>query len=351
MKKFNQFCLLAIMSIFIYSCSEESGIIDNATTKKYGASNTSTYSYINAKGENISMLKFKNCNEFVTTMELLSQDNDAHNAEFYSQFEEDFKNDTFYVIEEDYGFNNQEIYENFENKFIGFTSLRNIYIELENKYLSEDSLKEENDPFVLYPFTNEELTLLNKYGEVKFGDTIVVMTKDGYIAITDGDIETLNKFHNGDNMVFDQKNVMTNLKIEGGGECFSNLYGRDVCSPKLFLNNGQELVLSFIQMIIHKRFQTYWFYLQGYSESNVYVHTNNGWKTAGYKRRMSLYLNTYSPFDCNFEYQLSESKLGTSHSLKVSRSKWWDGHLRGKLGQTIRLEFRPYDGYTEVYTL
>lgn len=77
MKKFNQFCLLAIMSIFIYSCSEESGIIDNATTKKYGASNTSTYSYINAKGENISMLKFKNCNEFVTTMELLSQDNDA----------------------------------------------------------------------------------------------------------------------------------------------------------------------------------------------------------------------------------------------------------------------------------
>ncbi len=354
MKKINQLCLLAItiMSIFIYSCSEESGIIDNAkTTKMYGISNVDTYSYINDKGENITMLKFENSNEFVTTMELLSQNNDAHNAEFYSRFEEDFKNDTFYVIEEDYGFNNQEIYERFENNFSGFTSLRRVYVQLENIYLADKELKEEKDPFNKYPFTREELTLLNKYGEVKFGDTIVVITKDGYIAITDGDVVTLNKFHNGERGILDQQNVMTNLKIEGGGECLSTLSGMDICIPKLFLNNGQVINHPFMCIGVYKMFNAYWFYVRGNSETRIYVNTTHGWKAAGAKRRMSGYVNTYSPFDCVFEYQLYESKLGTAHSLKVSSSKWWDGHLRGKQGQTIRLELRPFDSYTEVYTL
>ncbi|MBR1775128.1 MAG: hypothetical protein IJ759_06335 [Bacteroidales bacterium] len=89
---------------------------------------------------------------------------------------------------------------------IGFSnSMRKVYEKAEGEWLaheydSENDISFERHPSHLFPFDDAYLALFNKDGEIKINDTIYKVEENGWFAITDGDLRTLEQYYNGEDI-------------------------------------------------------------------------------------------------------------------------------------------------------
>ena len=107
----------------------------------------------------------------------------------------------------------------FENPVGFINSMRQAFVAAEAEWLNNEELDMATYPKIMYPFTIEEMTLFNSAGEVKIGNAILSVSKDGYLWITDGNISTLNSFKKNkkDMKVLTATNVITNLNETSSG--------------------------------------------------------------------------------------------------------------------------------------
>ncbi|MBQ9313334.1 MAG: hypothetical protein IJ213_09875 [Bacteroidales bacterium] len=192
--------LLAIfvgVSVFT-SCSDEEDVLNHQNKRnKMAYSDISTYSYVNYDGEKVSMLYFKTAEDFIETLGLLASNYDSFNDSINNVFCQEHGKDSSAVDEMPEDFNIHSVFSNFEKNF-NYIPLRPIYEKAENAYVQSQDETDENDPFYTYPYTIEEMSLLNKYGEVRIGDEIVKYVKDDYVVFPLEHIIDLVSFNSGD---------------------------------------------------------------------------------------------------------------------------------------------------------
>ena len=81
----------------------------------------------------------------------------------------------------------------------------------ETNWLNNEILDTTIHPHIKYNFDITEMTLLNTEGEVKIGDSILKLTKEGYAYIVDGNVSTLIRIRAGDETAYNEPNVITNI--------------------------------------------------------------------------------------------------------------------------------------------
>ncbi|MDR1848032.1 MAG: hypothetical protein LBR17_07970 [Bacteroidales bacterium] len=125
-------------------------------------------------------------------------------------------------------------------------------------------------PLNRFPAPSTERCMLNEEGEVKIGDTIIKFLTNGYIEITDGYIQTLNMFNNGDTSVLSQHNVIN--KIDNNGfNCKANAVSSWYW-PTYYYNfaSNIEAILSFgMRMYYKTRVPSLW--MQAKGETDLYI--------------------------------------------------------------------------------
>lgn len=192
---------LLIPIFFVFSCSKEKV-------------NQSTPTQI--KGS-VRMLEFSSPKEYDETIELLVQKMDKWNDDFVSKYSA-LTVDELNEKEDEIGFNDQQPLIDFE-KSKGFSSMRQAFFTEEEEWLNHEELDPALDPSNRYSFSEEEMALLNKEGEVKIGESILKLTENGYIEFTDGDIDKLDRYNNGDLSVLSEPGVKTNIEMERSSGC------------------------------------------------------------------------------------------------------------------------------------
>lgn len=197
------FLVSVISLLFVYSCTKERTEQPTNTNVKLSTSKT--------------MLEFSNPQEYDETIELLVQKMDKWNDEFVDKYSS-LSDEELNQKEEELGFNDQQPLIDFENSK-GFSSMRQAFFLEEEEWLNHEELDPTTDPSNKYTFSEEEMALLNKNGEVKIGKSILKLTENGYIEFTDGDLEKLKRYNSGDMSVLSDPSVSTNIDMARSSTC------------------------------------------------------------------------------------------------------------------------------------
>jgi hypothetical protein len=193
---------LFLGGIFLVSCNKE----------QTGEENTFQKSSINYGSIHVEsgILCFENVQEIKNTLEFLESEYLARENNFI-QSNEDLSEDELMAREAEIGYNEYEVFEEFENT-LGFSSLRKKLHDEEVAWLQDaDELYIENDPDNHFVLENEVRTILNEYCELKINDQFYKFFHGGHIIITDGDITKLELLRENIENALDMDNVI----IEG----------------------------------------------------------------------------------------------------------------------------------------
>ncbi len=216
MKKSKKFMMmLPMIALCIVSCNDEEDVLNNYFSYKNVAQESiSTFTYRNGNSY-VKMLRFKGVVDYEQTLESLKEQQSTYEENFITTYMSTQKDSLSYVVYDEIGLDEDYIVKNFE-KSLNFTnSMRKNYRQYEENWETNENIDTENSPMLKFPFCDENLSLVNSLGEVMIGDTIFKFTNDGYIAITDGSVETLIAYNNGDMSVLKQENVKTNPLYSG----------------------------------------------------------------------------------------------------------------------------------------
>lgn len=202
-----KYFILTTMVILFVSCEKE----QSNSLPNNNIDNIKLIKFDNGMKSDVTILQFSTWDHYFNTIAQLEINVDQYVNQFSSQYLS-LTDDQYNNLIDSLGFNEQYPLNQFESNLNFKKSLRSVFMNLESIWLDNDSLVFANAPQNKYPFTLEEMTLLNEFGEVMIGIGILKVMKDGFIFITDGDLETLNKFNNNDKTVVNQNNVISNLK-------------------------------------------------------------------------------------------------------------------------------------------
>jgi len=287
------------------------------------------------------MLEFPSIDYFENTVVTLKDKMSSHWDAFvkeYSYLDEEALNE----MEKKIGFVDQQPLLDFENEFNFTNSMRQVFVVEEQKWLNNDELDSLTNPSKIYVFDIEEMTLLNKDGEVKIGESILKMTKDGFLWIKDGDLSILDRFNKGDLSVFKEPNVVTNLdEVTGKGDC-SSWKGRDYTHA--YASNRK--------VILHVHFHSWPWKGAGQSEITSYKKSGSSWN----KYSMSLSVRCDSKFrdkDCMFWTAGGTTgwKTKTAKSIEQTFNSWGSfPAYRAENGNSIIGGFE-YNGYSNGLSL
>ena len=210
--------------------------------------------------------------------------------------------------EEEINYNDQASLETFENQ-MGFTnSMRQTFIPLEESWLNDTILNMSSYPGELYPFSYTEMALLNSNGEVKIGNSFLVLSADGYVEFTDGDTSKLIQYRNGDTTVLSTQNVKYYFH-EASSSCsgWKNQY-------YIIHESTKE------HAIVHLHFHAYpW---KGVSEAQI---TSYKYKNGKFKKyRTQLGVKNGSVFYCK---DCMEIIFGQSTPFKRKKAKSLSQHV------------------------
>lgn len=174
MKKINNYAMAILMLVFVgfVGCQKESTF---ETLDETAEAPIKVIYYNSGKGTQSSMLAFK---DKETARKLFFQLRDEIKAlsnafvEKWGHLDEvaiNFKEDKI-------GFDSHKPLYDFEKKY-GLNSMRSIYSKKMDKWLQDGMLDEKNAPDNDYPFDEVEMTLFDKNGVIKIGNSIYVMQK------------------------------------------------------------------------------------------------------------------------------------------------------------------------------
>ncbi len=275
--------LFAIGSFIMFGCSKEE---TNEQVFNNSTGNVKLITLSDGNRTTLTMLEFSDINAYETTLADLEEKLEMHDDSFiqeYGYLDDEALNDK----EEEIGFNDQLPLIEFENQ-LGFqNSMRKAFVIAEKEWLNNEVLDPATDPSNTYVFGNAEMALLNEGGEVKIGKSLLKLTKDGFVEITDGDMNKLVRFDNGDMSVLDEPNVKTNLDEASRSANCKSWKGED----------NTDKYSSDKKVIKHEHFHAYpW---KGTSEAQItsYKKRGSGWV----KYRMNLGVANQSYFydnDC-----------------------------------------------------
>ncbi len=204
--------------LMISSCSEDEyqeEVLSQSSKKtntivNYSYNDVKLFKYFNK--DSISMLEFRNIEAFEEAFEYLMGEQRRYEEQVISDYKQSH-GDTAIVVYEYIGLDDNYIFKQFERDLNFNNSMRNDFAIYESQWLSQESPSIEH-PSSKFLFDDANLSLFNKYGEIKIGDTIIKCTKDGYLAITDGNVSDLIAFNNGDTTILNKRTVLTNITSE-----------------------------------------------------------------------------------------------------------------------------------------
>jgi len=206
MKKIVYFASIALFLMF--SCSKQN--VDKQLNNKNEFNNSVRLITLSSNGRTSTMLEFSLNNNYDSVLLSLEQQQDSFEDAFVSQYGN--LNDSLLNEKEDeMGYTGQQACIDFENQFSFTNSMRQVFVVEEENRLNHDTLDPATDPSNTYVFDNAEMAMLNEGGEVKIGNSLLKLTKDGFVEFTDGDINKLIRFDNGDMSVLNEPNVITSL--------------------------------------------------------------------------------------------------------------------------------------------
>jgi hypothetical protein len=190
-----------------------SGAILASCTKEQNGDETpfqkSTFNYGTIHEEN-GILCFQSEDEIRSTLQYLETEYLAREDNFINTYK-DLNGDELMAMEKEIGYNEYEVFEEFENT-LGFNSLRKKLHDEEVAWLKDaDELYIENDPDNHFVVENQVRTILNEYCELKIDDLYYKFFHGGHIIITDGDLTKLYLLRENIENALDMENVI----IEG----------------------------------------------------------------------------------------------------------------------------------------
>lgn len=150
--------------------------------------------------------------------------------------------------EEEINFDDQAPLSSWEDQ-IGFSnSMREEYNSLLDIWNSDTTANYKSHPLNTFPFTFAEMSLFNKDGEVKIGDTILKVSADKYVEFRDGDITKLNSYNNGNTSYLTDTTIYYNF-TEGK---------KDTCRRWVDSSFAEHLENNTYEIIMYFRFHKYW---------------------------------------------------------------------------------------------
>lgn len=235
MKKFKIFALSTLVVVIgIIACKKEAEIQQETknTSFDYKVTTNLPYSSIKTinksfKGENGSdlILWFPDMPTFKFVMKELKRQLYEYDSVFISQFS-NLGIEAINAKAEEIGYNEEKPLVDFAD-FYSFNSLHKAIIDQENIFLQQENPDIENDPDNHFIIEDEIRALLNTDCEVKINDTIYKLTEEGYYAICDGNLKSLEILNNSNGNLHTLPDVLFfegNSKAEG---CNSNKRNAD----------------------------------------------------------------------------------------------------------------------------
>jgi len=212
--KINYFILIVIFCVsFLLSCEKEEAIM---------SSTSSTVKVISIEGglkTGSTMLEFSSTTAFDSVLNVLDSLVDIREDNFLATWGH-LSDSLLNAKEEELSYDEQVPISDFVTQ-MGFTnSMRDTYIPLEESWLNDTILDMATNPGNIYPFSPSEMALLNSYGEVKIGNSFIVLSDKGYVEFTDCDTTKLLQYRGGDTTVLSSQNVKYFFH-ESSGSCTS----------------------------------------------------------------------------------------------------------------------------------
>lgn len=340
MKKLVYYLVLTIL--IVSGCSKDrinEQVIDENSVNK---SEIRLVTLTDGSKTSITMLEFTSVDHYEATISslkaLLEQQEDAF-YQSYGSLSESAYNDKL----KETGFDDQQALIEFETMYNIPGTMRQAYVATEEEWLNNDILDPVRDPSNIYVYSNVEMTLLNPDGEVKIGDFILKLTKDGFIEIADMDVPTLIRIKNGDMTALSEPTVTTNIEIDGGGK------SGDCSSSKS--RNYIDPYQSNFKVKKHVHFHSYpW---KGVSEAEItsYKKSGNKWE----KYSINLGVANQSYFRDKNCYPKSQEWSGWKRKNAKSISKsvsFWGAfpQYRAENGQSVYGYFE-YAGFSNSMVL
>lgn len=357
MKKMMNLKSIIVVLFLVSLCScEEDKNFEETNKKSNLISNVkqSEFSY-DLNGEKVFMLEFDSKEDFLKTVASLELEDEFYNDSFYSKFKDEFdKDSSFYVIEEDYGFDNQKVYKDYEKSY-NYISMRSIYELLEKNWLESCKYDTVNAyPYFeeLYPYSIAEQTLFNKYGEVKIGDSILKVVHGDYIVFGGSDTSNLVKYNLGDTSVLNKNNILNSFCFTKDSEYCVN--DKDT-TYEIYPLQVENITIPVFMTTIKVSFYNCWFFAKTYVRSNFYVYNSNKSKYVSAGTKQSIGMSDTQLYDiaCSYNTEIiipGAQKEKTKHRIVLSDFILQTAeHYRIQLGESLGVGYKFFGNNSNFY--
>lgn len=263
----------------------------------------------------IVMLEFSSSQLFNQTMDLLKSQIEEFDSVFLAEY--GYLDDSLLNVKEDeIGHDEWKPIDDFVNYYGFSNSMKDAFERAEQEWLDNVYLDTINHPHLKFNFSIEEMALLNADGEVKIGDSILKLTQNGFVYITDGDVSKLIRVRDEDWTVLNDPNVISNID-QNKGTC-SSCSGWRSFSDWDYYDNDKKKVYKNIT------FHNYPWYVRSTTKIVSYKKKWNGnWKR--YRRLLGAVNQVYQwPSDCSGSPNSYYSgwKYKTRKSYSRSNTTW-----------------------------
>jgi hypothetical protein len=278
MKK--MFKLIVVIAIITTSCSKEDMQNSSIKSRPVDINNVRLVHLDGTSKADYTMLEFSNIEAYESTIEMLRKSFKSHELDFLQKYS-DLDEEALNKKEIEIGFIDVQPLIDFEKVLNFNNSMRKSFATEEAKWLNNEELDDKTNPSNVFVFNKFEMTVLNSLGEVKIGDSLLKLTKDGFILITDGNVKTLERIDNGDLTALKDSNLITNVtEASSKGDC-SGWKDRDYQHP--YASNKR------VNMEVH--FHSYpW---KGVSEAEITSYKKSGSSWSKYRMQMQVADQSY----------------------------------------------------------
>lgn len=290
--------------------------------------------------EPLIMLEFSSHEDYENTLSMLIERVNSYDDEFISNWAH-LNEEEINAKEEKLNFNNQKPLLDFEKQFTDLTTLRNIFTIKEREWLDNNELIAENSPFIEYPFSYEEMTLLNEDGMVKIADNILLLSSKGFIQVPAKQKDIVTELSKGNFQSLSKDFILTNINTNKSSGC-AMWRSKDITHN---YNSNRKVIK-------HMHFHSYpW---KGTSETQITSYKKSGskWK----KNRMQIGVANQSNFtdsNCNFGANSTWTGWKSKNRNSVSqRVMSWGAfpQYRVRLNQSVFGSY-SYAGYNNSHAL
>lgn len=189
-KKISLSIVILTVCASIFSCQSES-IEDFEQEEQNSEEITSRFANAGEVGTHGDMLYFSDMETFLNVIESLEEQTEKYDDEFLEEWGH-LKGDDLDDLEDEIGYDPDQVFIDFESQFSKFTSLREITRAKELEWLDNEELDDENDPDDHYIFDDEVRTVVNGLGNVKIGDLLYHFTRYGHVTVKKNNVKLLN---------------------------------------------------------------------------------------------------------------------------------------------------------------